>query len=111
MFVRGTRKNLVPCDRYTRLRDGTFVILSGPTDANGYFFATLSPSEVEDNWRLSECKAFLHSSPDASCAHPTDVNRGASGASLSSYSRRRGNGKTKLYAVGPFLYAPGPSGH
>ncbi|PKI40174.1 hypothetical protein CRG98_039426 [Punica granatum] len=83
-----------------------FSILSKPADANGYFLATLSPSEVEDGWRLSECKAFLHSSPVSSCAVPTDANRGISGALLSSYTLIN-NGKMKLYSTRPFVYSPG----
>ena len=62
-----------------------FSVLSHPTDAKGYFFATMSPSELEDAWKLTECKAFLKKSPEETCNVPTDVNNGMSGALLSSF--------------------------
>lgn len=95
-----------------------FSILSGVTDAKGYFFATLSPSELEDNygnkWKLTECRIFLDNSPLESCKVPTDVNNGISGAPLASY--RTLNAKNmKLFSVGPFFYTseptPAPNGY
>ncbi|KAI6674581.1 hypothetical protein NL676_002487 [Syzygium grande] len=80
-----------------------FCILSRPTDANGYFSATLSPSEVEDDWKLTRCKAFLESSPSETCKVPTDVNRGVTGALLSSY-RLSKDKRMKWFSVGPFVY-------
>ncbi|KAM1759222.1 hypothetical protein ACFX11_008243 [Malus domestica] len=62
-----------------------FSKLSGATDAKGYFFATLSPSQLEDKWKLTECKAFLDYSPLEACKVPTDVNHGITGHLLSSY--------------------------
>ncbi|KAM5564097.1 proline-rich protein 3 [Rosa sericea] len=95
-----------------------FSILSGATDAKGYFFATLSPSKLEGNynnkWKLTECKTFLDNSPLESCKVPTDVNHGISGAPIASY--RTLNAKNmKLFSVGPFFYSsepkPAPSGY
>ncbi|KAL6210345.1 hypothetical protein ACLB2K_015578 [Fragaria x ananassa] len=95
-----------------------FSMLAGATDAKGYFFATLSPSKLEDNynkkWKLTECKAFLDSSPLESCKVPTDANHGMSGAPLASY--RTLNAKNmKLFSVGPFFYTsepkPAPNGY
>lgn len=80
-----------------------FSILSGATDAKGYFFATLSPSELQDKWKLTECKAFLDYSPFQYCQVPTDVNHGITGHLLASY-RIINTKKIKLYSVGPFFY-------
>ncbi|GLT53487.1 hypothetical protein SLA2020_267550 [Shorea laevis] len=80
-----------------------FSILSDGCDANGYFFATLSG--LKDNWKIKECKAFLHYSPLETCNVPVDVNHGVSGDLLSSYRIINDNDKhTKLYSVGPFFY-------
>ncbi|TXG63373.1 hypothetical protein EZV62_010367 [Acer yangbiense] len=59
-----------------------FSILSDASDDKGYFFATLSPDEVQQNWRLKECRAFLEVSPSETCNVPTDMNQGISGALL-----------------------------
>ncbi|XP_050363667.1 protein SEED AND ROOT HAIR PROTECTIVE PROTEIN-like [Argentina anserina] len=87
------------------------VILSGATDAKGYFFATLSASKLEGNynkkWKLSKCTAFLHSSPLESCKVPTDVNHGITGAFLAC-SRTLNANKMKLFSVGPFYYTSKP---
>ncbi|CAL9023976.1 unnamed protein product [Prunus brigantina] len=80
-----------------------FSILSGATDAKGYFFATLSPSELQDKWKLTECKAFLDYSPFQYCQVPTDVNHGITGHLLASY-RILNTKNIKLYSVGPFFY-------
>ncbi|XP_030532469.2 protein SEED AND ROOT HAIR PROTECTIVE PROTEIN-like [Rhodamnia argentea] len=80
-----------------------FCIVSRLTDANGYFLATLSPSEVEDNWKLTQCKAFLESSPSETCKVPTDVNRGVTGALLSS-RHLPSNKRMEWFSVGPFVY-------
>ncbi|TQD72537.1 hypothetical protein C1H46_041944 [Malus baccata] len=79
-----------------------FSKLSGATDAKGYFFATLSPSQLEDKWKLTECKAFLDYSPLESCKVPTDVNHGITGLLLSSYRTLRAK-NIELYSVGPFF--------
>ncbi|GFZ13753.1 hypothetical protein Acr_23g0021380 [Actinidia rufa] len=84
-----------------------FSVLSHPTDAKGYFLATLSPSELEDAWKLTECKAFLEKSPLESCNVPTDMNNGIGGASLSPY-RLLEDKNMKLSSVGPFVYTPKP---
>ena len=84
-----------------------FSFLSEACDPKGYFFATLSPSEVEDNRKLKECRAFLELSPSETCNVPTDVNKGISGALLGSY-RLLSDKKMKLYTVGPFFFTPEP---
>ena len=87
-----------------------FSALSHITDSKGYFLATLSLSELQEKLKITECKAFLESSPLESCDVPTDVNHGMSGALLSTY--RLLEDKIKLYSVGPFIYAcqtPQPS--
>ncbi|XP_059664314.1 protein SEED AND ROOT HAIR PROTECTIVE PROTEIN-like [Cornus florida] len=78
-------------------------ILSCPTDAKGYFLATLFPSQLEDASKLKECKAFLENSPLETCKVPTDVNKGISGAPLSS-SHLLSDKHMKLSSVGPFVY-------
>ncbi|KAL7226872.1 hypothetical protein ACSBR1_021860 [Camellia fascicularis] len=84
-----------------------FSTLSHPTDPKGYFFATLSPYMLEEAWKITECKAFLESSPLETCNVPTDVNKGINGAPLSSY-HFLSDKNLKLYSVGPFSYTPQP---
>ncbi|XP_059663463.1 protein SEED AND ROOT HAIR PROTECTIVE PROTEIN-like [Cornus florida] len=74
-------------------------ILSCPTDAKGYFLATLSPSQLE----VKECKAFLENSPLETCKVPTDINKGISGALLPS-PQLLSDKHMKLFSVGPFVY-------
>ncbi|KAG8389519.1 hypothetical protein BUALT_Bualt02G0237800 [Buddleja alternifolia] len=82
-----------------------FAVLSRPTDANGYFLSKLSTEPLEDDGcKISQCKAFLHSSPLKSCQFATDVNNGSSGAPLSAY-RAVGSNSMRLYTVGPFVYS------
>lgn len=85
-----------------------FSMLSYPTDEKGYFFFTSFSlnDQFNDAVKITECKAFLESSPLRTCDFPTDVNKGQSGALLSSYRLVGGEDKkTKLYSVGPFVYA------
>ena len=84
-----------------------FSVLSPPTDAKGYFLTIVSPSELEDAWKLTECKAFLEKSPLETCNVPTDVNNGIRGASLSPYHLLEDK-NMKLSSVGPFVYTPKP---
>ncbi|CAN6561551.1 unnamed protein product [Malus baccata var. baccata] len=84
-----------------------FSILSGATDAKGYFISTLSPSQLGDKWKLTECKAFLDYSPLETCKVPTDVNQGITGHLLSSY-RTLSAKNIKLYSVGPFFCSSKP---
>ncbi|CAK9185825.1 unnamed protein product [Ilex paraguariensis] len=86
-----------------------FSVLSRPCDEKGYFFATLSPSQIEEDawWRVTECKAFLANSPIETCKVPTDVNKGITGAPLASY-RHHGDKNMKLHSVGPFIYTSDP---
>ncbi|KAL9435621.1 hypothetical protein AB3S75_021818 [Citrus x aurantiifolia] len=80
-----------------------FSILSDATDAKGYFFATLSPSEVENFSRLKECKAYLELTPSKTCNVPTNINNGIAGALLSSY-RTFNKSKMILFSIPPFFY-------
>ncbi|CAL5433353.1 unnamed protein product [Camellia sinensis] len=84
-----------------------FSVLSHPTDAKGHFFATVAPYELEDALKITECKAFLEKSPLETCKVPTDVNKGISGAPLTSYHFLTDK-NIKLYSVGPFFYTPQP---
>ncbi|KGN44955.1 proline-rich protein 3 [Cucumis sativus] len=81
----------------------SYTFLSESSDENGYFLATLSPSEVEDKRELKECKAFLEVSPLENCQSPSDLNNGVSGALLHSYKFLVHN-NMKLFSVGPFLF-------
>ncbi|KAL4360699.1 hypothetical protein GQ457_04G028970 [Hibiscus cannabinus] len=81
-------------------------ILSSATDEKGYFFATISPYELEDhNRRLRNCRAFLELSPSEACDVPTDVNKGISGAPIGTFSRLHDK-NIKLFTVGPFFFVP-----
>ncbi|KAJ8749631.1 hypothetical protein K2173_026280 [Erythroxylum novogranatense] len=84
-----------------------FAFMSSPSDENGYFFATLLPSQIGNHLKLSQCKAFLHSSPLETCSFATDANGGLTGALLSAY-RILNEKKMKLFTVGPFFYSQEP---
>ncbi|CAJ1969795.1 unnamed protein product [Sphenostylis stenocarpa] len=86
---------------------GSISVLSHATDSKGYFYSTISLSELVSNLKVTECKAYLESSPLETCKVPTDVNYGTSGAPLSSY--RLLENKTQLYTVGPFFYTSQPA--
>ncbi|KAJ9696566.1 hypothetical protein PVL29_008670 [Vitis rotundifolia] len=86
---------------------GSYSFLSGASDEKGYFFATLYPSEVEDDCKLKVCKAFLETSPLETCDVPTDDNNGISGYPLDFY-RSLSAKKMMLYSVKPFFYTPKP---
>ncbi|KAF5731417.1 hypothetical protein HS088_TW18G00094 [Tripterygium wilfordii] len=77
------------------------------TDAKGYYFSTLDHSLLEDGLKLRECKAFIESSPLEYCKVPTDVNKGITGALLSTY-RILNDRKMKLYSINPFFYTTEP---
>ncbi|XWS31757.1 hypothetical protein CRYUN_Cryun23aG0103400 [Craigia yunnanensis] len=86
-------------------------VCSRETDAKGYFFATLSPLGLDDNdqlTKLTDCKAFLESSPLEKCNVPVDVNNGISGALLSDF-RVLEHKRVKLYSVGPFFFSSEPN--
>lgn len=85
-----------------------FSFLSEATDAKGYFFATLSPYEMQDNLKIKECKAFLELSPLETCKIPTDEKQGISGALPASY-HYLSDKKMKLFTVGPFVYTSAPN--
>ncbi|XP_040365618.1 protein SEED AND ROOT HAIR PROTECTIVE PROTEIN isoform X2 [Rosa chinensis] len=79
-------------------------ILSDATDAKGYFLATISPFEIQNKKKLTQCKAFLELSPLDSCNVLTDANNGISGALLTSYHLLHEK-NMKLFTVGPFICA------
>ena len=86
----------------------TLPVCSVPTDAKGYFFATVSSlSLLDKSLKLKDCKAFLESSPLETCNVPTDVNKGITGSPFSSY-RVLTEKPTKLYFVGPFFFTSEP---
>ncbi|KAJ6729425.1 POLLEN OLE E 1 ALLERGEN AND EXTENSIN FAMILY PROTEIN [Salix viminalis] len=85
-----------------------FSFLSEATDAKGYFFATLSPYEMQENRKIKECKAFLDQSPLETCNVPTDAKQGITGALLASY-HYLSDKKMKLFTVGPFVYSSAPT--
>ncbi|KAL5862955.1 hypothetical protein ACOSQ3_000469 [Xanthoceras sorbifolium] len=78
-------------------------VYSDVTDANGYFFKTLSTLNLVDGLKLEECKAFLEDSPMENCKVPSDVNGGIRGALLNSY-RILSDKNMKLFRAGPFFY-------
>ncbi|KAJ4910240.1 root hair specific 13 [Raphanus sativus] len=83
-------------------------IMSSKTDAKGYFFATLFPSQLRAGRTVTKCKVFLYKSPIADCDFPTDVNKGVRGMSLSKY-RVLEDKSFKLYWAGPFFYTSEPT--
>ncbi|KAL6271873.1 hypothetical protein ACE6H2_028784 [Prunus campanulata] len=85
------------------LESAPITILSDATDAKGYFFATLSPYEIQNHKKLTQCRAFLELSPLESCNVPTDLNSGITGAVLASY-RLLHDKNIRLYTVGPFTF-------
>ncbi|EEF39308.1 proline-rich protein 3 [Ricinus communis] len=84
-----------------------FSCLTGATDAKGYFFKALSLLGLDDDLKLIDCKVNLERSPLETCSIPTDVNKGITGAHLSSY-RILSDKKLKLFSVGPFFYTSEP---
>ncbi|XP_050236199.2 proline-rich protein 3-like [Mercurialis annua] len=74
-----------------------FSCSTGASDAKGYFFKAIPVVGLKD------CNVKLEKSSLESCNIPTDVNKGITGAQLSSY-RILSDEKLKLYSVGPFFY-------
>ncbi|KAG6787089.1 hypothetical protein POTOM_008717 [Populus tomentosa] len=89
-----------------------FSCLTGATDANGYYYKPLPAFGLGD-LKVTECKAYLESSPLETCKIPTDVNNGMSGALLSSYHILSSK-NIKLYSMRTFFYTsettPTPAG-
>ncbi|KAK7269658.1 hypothetical protein RIF29_22392 [Crotalaria pallida] len=81
-------------------------VLSHVTDNKGYYLVKLPLAELGSKLKLTECKAYLESSPLETCKVPTDVNYGISGAPLSSYRLLQNN--VKLYSVSPFFCTSSP---
>ncbi|KAG4917283.1 hypothetical protein JHK85_003074 [Glycine max] len=96
------------CEDEQGYETGPTSVLSHVTDSKGYFLATLS---FGSKLKITECKAYLETSPLETCKVPTDVNYGISGARLSSYRLLQNN--IKLYSVGPFFCTsqPLPNGY
>ncbi|CAK7348349.1 unnamed protein product [Dovyalis caffra] len=80
-----------------------FTCLTGATDANGYYYKILPAFGLGDDLKVTECKAYLESSPLETCKIPTDVNYGMSGALLSPY-RLLSSKNIKLYSMRTFFY-------
>ncbi|KAG6749844.1 hypothetical protein NC652_033339 [Populus alba x Populus x berolinensis] len=86
-----------------------FSCLTEATNAKGYYFKTLPAL------KLTECKAYLESSPLKTCNVPTDMNYGITGAPLSAYHILHDK-KIKLYSMRTFFYTstkptPTPAGY
>ncbi|XP_065859444.1 proline-rich protein 3-like [Euphorbia lathyris] len=80
-----------------------FSCLTSATDAKGFFYKTLSDLGVNQILQLTDCRVKLEKSPLENCNIPTNVNKGITGALLSSYQILHDR-KIKLYPVGPFFY-------
>ncbi|KAL3572372.1 hypothetical protein D5086_026276 [Populus alba] len=74
-----------------------FSCLTEATNAKGYYFKTLPAL------KLTECKAYLESSPLKTCNVPTDMNYGITGSPLSAYHILHDK-KIKLYSMRTFFY-------
>ncbi|XP_010522805.1 PREDICTED: proline-rich protein 3 [Tarenaya hassleriana] len=83
-------------------------ILSNPSDAKGYFYASLHPSQLPMGRYVTKCKGFLHSSPVHACDFPTDENKGIRGQSLHSFRFVADKG-LKLYWLKPFFFTSEPT--
>ncbi|KAK1428155.1 hypothetical protein QVD17_16983 [Tagetes erecta] len=85
-----------------------FSFSSCPADEKGYFLAKIpsSPLLKDDLWDITECKAFLESSPWTSCKVPEDTNGGLTGVRVT-FSRHLNSNGYCLSSVGPFIYNPG----
>ncbi|XP_050236198.2 proline-rich protein 3-like [Mercurialis annua] len=78
-----------------------FSCSTGATDAKGYFFKALPIVGLKD------CNVKLEKSSLEKCNIPTDVNKGITGAHVSSY-QILSDKRLKLYSVGPFFYTSEP---
>ncbi|KAL1226263.1 Proline-rich protein 3 [Cardamine amara subsp. amara] len=80
-------------------------ISSYPTDLKGYFyFITYGLSQKVKN--INSCKVKLESSPFSTCKTPTNVNKGVTGAPLSSdNSKFLTRDNVKLYTLEPFYFS------
>ena len=80
-----------------------FSCLTEATNAKGYYFKTLPAFGLDDHLKITECKAYLESSPLKTCNVPTNMNDGIGGAPLSAY-RILHDKKMKLYSMRTFFY-------
>ena len=80
-----------------------FSCLTEATNAKGYYFKTLPAFGLDDHLKITECKAYLESSPLKTCNVPTNMNYGISGAPLSAYHILHDK-KMKLYSMRTFFY-------
>ncbi|KAF8089717.1 hypothetical protein N665_0498s0019 [Sinapis alba] len=104
--IQGAKVNVV-CpivDSYGKLV-AKATLLSYPTDLKGYFyFLTYGLSHKLKSIKC--CKVKLQSSPVSTCKTPTNVNKGVTGATLSSDSSKfisRDN--LSLYTLPPFYFS------
>ncbi|KAL0739834.1 hypothetical protein Bca4012_081347 [Brassica carinata] len=104
--IQGAKVNVV-CpivDSYGKLV-AKVALSSYPTDLKGYFyFITYGLAHKVKN--INGCKVKLESSPVSTCKTPTNVNKGVTGASLSSNSSKfisRDN--LDLYTLEPFYFS------
>ncbi|KAM7279623.1 hypothetical protein ACFE04_006757 [Oxalis oulophora] len=105
-FLKGAKARItcVGVDEKSGYEKAPFSITTAQTDENGYFLATLTKEQVaKHKIKIKRCKVFLEESTSPTCEIKTDVNKGKSGALLSSYTKLVDN-MINLYTVGPFFY-------
>lgn len=107
MCVGAVIRTTCGCEDELGYETGSISVLSHATDSKGYFYSTLSLKDLESKLKVTECKAYLESSPLETCKVPSDVNYGISGSRLSSY--RTLENMVNLYTVGPFFYTSQPA--
>ncbi|KAK9227392.1 hypothetical protein WN943_012445 [Citrus x changshan-huyou] len=76
----------------------------GTTDKNGYF--RIKAPKTITSYGAHKCKLFLVTSPSASCAKPSNLHGGATGAVLRPESLSAGTPPVALYTVGPLAFEP-----
>lgn len=76
----------------------------GKTDKNGYF--RIKAPKTIISYGAHKCKLFLVTSPSASCAKPSNLHGGATGAVLRPESLSAGKPPVALYTVGPLAFEP-----
>ncbi|KAH7421459.1 hypothetical protein KP509_13G058200 [Ceratopteris richardii] len=85
----------------------TFVSETATTDENGHFLFLVENFDFKWHKGVKACKVFLISSPIASCARPTNLNNGRTGAPLT-VRHKLYEGEIR-YSTGPFAFSPSPS--
>ncbi|CAN8248057.1 unnamed protein product [Cochlearia groenlandica] len=107
--IQGARARIgcVKVDQYGK-EIAPISIMSGKTDAKGYFLATLYPTQLRLGKMVTKCKAYLSQSPLSDCRFPTNVNKGISGMPLNKF-RVLKDKSFKLYWSGPFFFTTEPT--